>query len=573
MMTSPSKSNAASPGRPLSILVLCDDGAWNASNQLDHIRAFVKYSRHKVYTFNPCFLKNAPGLDLNEFDVVVIHWSIVINNSAYLSPELRRRIRDFEGLKIQFLQDDYRRVDEFSACMRDLRVNVLYTLVPHDEIPKVWTEDRLPGVLKISTLAGYVAEDLLQVNPTPIGTRPIDVGYRTRRVPFWLGKFGQEKVWIGDEFLRRAKEYNLHCDISSREEDRLYGKKWIRFLLSCKSVLGTEGGASIVDFDGTIEARVRSYMAEHPRADFEEVHDKILAPHEGFVRFNVISPRIFEAAALHTPMVLFRGNYSGIAQPWTHYIPLEKDFSNMNQVVDRLNDQGFLNSMTERAFADLCASGKYTLREFIRGFDEIIDEHAKPRGSTKKSGYRLARLARLPVAMRLSLQVSLRSADVFRPLKRSLRGGISLALIAGNAVARSLLEHYVLSDRKPARTQDLLHDLALFALLDKIRSGELTPVEPFHTEPVFDLATGRLTFRSTRTHHDECAPLASGITIQELAWDHSEISEGVSYPILKSNPVAIAVGTNGIHRFKALAALGPKFVTWAAETLLQKVGA
>src|SRR5262245_35331712 len=339
--------------RRLSILLLCDDDGSHASTLLEHIEAFGKYSVHDVRTFNPRFLRGSRTLDLREFDVVVIHYSLCIVVDNYLAPRFRESLRHFKGLKVQFIQDDYRWVNRIADMMRQVGINVLFTLVPPAEIPKVWSAERLPGVVKISTLAGYVPESLVRLPVRPLDERPLDIGYRGRELPYWIGRLGQDKVRIAQGVLARAEKYGLRCDIAWAEGNRIYGQAWTDFLTSCRAILGTESGASITDFDDSIEGRVRMHLAQNPGADFEEVHRAILNEFEGNVRMNVISPRIFEAIALRTPMILFPGEYSGVIRPWVHYIPLEKDFSNMEEVVERVRDTAGLETMRDRAYGDV----------------------------------------------------------------------------------------------------------------------------------------------------------------------------------------------------------------------------
>ena len=100
-----------------------------------------------------------------------------------------------------------------------------------------------------------------------------------------------------------------------------------------------------------------------------------------------ISPRIFEYAVMRTPMILFRGRYSGIIEPDTHYIPLEKDFSNVDQVLKRLNDLPALEAMAARAYEHLVASGRFGYRsfaqmlesEFVKRYDSLAA--SRPSGS------------------------------------------------------------------------------------------------------------------------------------------------------------------------------------------------
>ena len=47
--------------------------------------------------------------------------------------------------------------------------------------------------------------------------------------------------------------------VETFEEDRIYGKKWIHFLSQSRCSLGTESGASVIDFTGQIESDVREY--------------------------------------------------------------------------------------------------------------------------------------------------------------------------------------------------------------------------------------------------------------------------------------------------------------------------
>ena len=360
--------------RKLSVLLLCDDNISHANMVIDHIVAFVNLSKHKIDVFNPRELTESTALHIDEFDVVIIHYSLVIISDYYLPPSLREQIRSFQGLKVQFIQDDYRWVDDIAAMMRHLGIHVVFTLFPEAQIPKVWTDTRLPGVRKISTLAGYIPDRLVGITTPPVESRPIDIGYRGRALPYWLGQFGQEKVWIAQGVLQHADKYGLCCDIAWREADRIYGQDWDNFMCSCKATLGTESGASITDFDSSLEQRTQAYLREHPTADFWEVHRAILAPYEGNAPINVISSKIFEAIALRTALILFPGDYSGIVQPWYHYIPLEKDFSNMDVVAEKLRDGEFLRAMTERAYEDIVASGQYAYWAFIKEFDKIITD-------------------------------------------------------------------------------------------------------------------------------------------------------------------------------------------------------
>jgi hypothetical protein len=377
-----------------SVLILCDDHRNYANTLLDHIDAFLNLSGHKVYKYNPRDWSFHGLLDLQEFDVVVIHYSLSIVSDHLISPALRQKIHEFQGLKIQYIQDDCRQVDQYTSMMRYLGVNILFTPYAPEKISLIYDEKRLPGVVKRTALTGYVPERYKNMETLPLKDRPIDVGYRGRTLPYWLGTLSQEKTWIGQNFLKHAKQYGLRCNIAWNENDRIYGKQWDLFISSCKAMLGTESGASITDFDGSIEIKVKEYLAVHPKANFEEVYKHVLSPYEGNLVLNTISPRMFECAAHRTAMILFPGEYSKLLQPWVHYIPLQKDFSNLEDVIAKLQDIDFLTELAERTYVDLIESGKYSYHEMIKEFDEVVECYLRimPRGARPKVRFWLARV-------------------------------------------------------------------------------------------------------------------------------------------------------------------------------------
>ena len=366
--------------KKLNILLLCNRPVKNAdaSTVTDHLDAFTQFSRHKVYCLS--FVRKLPKhLDLNRFDVIVVHYSIALGHRSehYLDRQAKQKIRDFSGLKVIFIQDEYRAVNVVLEALRFMGIHVLFTCVPDGEVDKVYSSSALPGLTKVNTLTGYVPEALLTRDVSRIKDRPVHVGYRTRRFGYWLGELGFEKIQIADRFTEHTRNSGLRLDISYEESQRIYGGKWIDFVGSCKAMLGTESGASVFDFSGELQERVDRYQAEHPEADFLEIQERFLRPYEGKIRLNQISPRCFESAALRTAMVLYEGNYSGILEPWRHYVPLKKDFSNIDEVVAILKNDERLQGIADCAFVEIAQNPKYSYKSFIEGFDRVVGEEMK----------------------------------------------------------------------------------------------------------------------------------------------------------------------------------------------------
>src|SRR6516225_9751089 len=175
---------------------------------LDHIDALASRSRHGVFVFNSLLHPGSEALDLDAFDVVVIHYSLYVASDQYLCPLFRRKIREFRGLKIQFIQDEYRDLDALAHEMRYMGIDILLTLLPETEHGRIWGE-RLPGVKLLTWIAGYVPDRLIGRRVPPLRDRPVDVGYRGREMPYWLGALAQDKLRIGQGFLEHAARYGL----------------------------------------------------------------------------------------------------------------------------------------------------------------------------------------------------------------------------------------------------------------------------------------------------------------------------------------------------------------------------
>ena len=236
-----------------------------AGTMLDHIDALSRRSRHHVYCLNPRGWNAPQTIEFDTFDVLVIHYSISIIDDTYLPPVFRERIRAFPGLKVIFIQDEYRQVNTYVDSMINLGVHVLFTCVPEVSIDAVYPRLRDRGVKIVPTLTGFVSDELAMRPRRPLRERPLDVVYRGRIVPYELGDLGNEKVEIAKRFMDEAKRYGLAVDIDWREEARIYGDRWIDFMSSGRATLGTESGASIVDFDGSIAAAVEAYRAQSSR--------------------------------------------------------------------------------------------------------------------------------------------------------------------------------------------------------------------------------------------------------------------------------------------------------------------
>ncbi len=359
------------------MLLICNYQPLQAQTCKDHIEAFDVFSRHNIHIYSG--LGDLPDdLGLERFDGIIIHYTLSARLDSYLSPLARYRLRCFTGFKAMFIQDEYREINDTLEAIDYLGINLLLTCVPECEIEKVYSPVRFPQLKSVNVLTGYVSHQLLDKEVPPFAKRPLDIGYRGRVYPAWHGQLGREKWLIAEKFLRDVPLYNLGCDISVRERDRIYNDKWIDFLTRCKAVLAVESGAGIFDFTGQIARRVEAHAARQPEVSHEELQRLYFADEDGRIRLNQISPRCFEAVALRTLIIAYEGEYSGVLESWRHFVPLKKDHSNMEEVVAVLRDGERAELIIQAAFEEVARNEKYGYRGFMQLIDRELEAMVKP---------------------------------------------------------------------------------------------------------------------------------------------------------------------------------------------------
>ncbi len=368
-----------------NILVLYDEKYTFINTVREHIESFKKFSKNNIF-FAPGTIAGAlrndkyindedfksekwVRWDLNYFDAVIIHYSVRLSMPGYIAIDVVKMLQAYDGPKILFAQDEYEGVNNLRHYINEIGIGYIYTCVPPEWHEFAYPRALFPGVQLVHTLTGYVPETTsLSQQATPLRERGVLIGYRGRQLPHHYGLLGHEKFIIGERVRMEAQKRGLRVDVESDESKRIYGS-WYRFLGSCRATLGTESGSNIFDFDDTL--RIKATELAH--LPFETVYDTHFRAHEGPARMNQISPKFFEAIALRTALVCFPGHYSGLLERDRHYIALEKDFSNIDEVFEKLQDFDFLEQLTASAYADIIETGKYSYPAFVAAFDAWLD--------------------------------------------------------------------------------------------------------------------------------------------------------------------------------------------------------
>lgn len=448
-----------------NILIICNMASLEVGTIKEHVDALERGLEGHVTKIDAQW---AGFLPLDLFDVVILHYSIVLARGGYISPRLAKSLAGFHGLTICFIQDEYRWIDDTAAAFRDLKVDVVYSLVSPDVVRQVYPHPWCDDIRFEYTLTGFVNEDLNKRDVPPFESRPLDVGYRGRKLSAWYGYHSLQKWQIAERFLDDAKRFDLKVDISTREEDRIYGDDWLQFISQCRAVLGTESGASVCDFTGEIERAVELHLATHPDATYEELRDLYFSEVDGKIVMNVISPRCFEAAALRTLMVMYPGDYGGILKRGRHYVALEPDHSNIEEVVAIIRDPAKAKPIIDCAYEEIACSGRWSVDAFVADVSRVMKEELANRGKADSGrglpafatrGRSLVQRVRIKMAMQQPhVRLTVFTAKIVLPRTLKVANFLSTAVIKAETLfLRSAV--FILRTFLPGRYRDRVYGM------------------------------------------------------------------------------------------------------------------
>jgi hypothetical protein len=379
-----------------------------------------------------------------DFDAVVLDSSML--GCRWAPPSMFERVRKevsvFAGrraLKIAAPMDEFDRSSILDEWLTQLNVDLVYTTSYEHRnllIPKCCARSEVsPGWTSL------IDPELATLQSPRLAGRPIDVGYRVTGLPYGMGRLAQLKTAIGDRFSALAVGRGLVTDIAVGQEHRIDGDAWVRFLQSCKYVLGSPSGSSVHDPVGEIDRKVREFLKESPDAAFETVERECFPGVDGQQVFSVLSPRVLEAAMAGCCQVLIRGDYGGLLEAEEHYIPVETDFSNLQEVLDRMADHERAVQMAARCRERLL--GEPSLHKDVRDrqlYEWICERRRLPESGRSVEEIRdaLARHGGTRSAALRTRQIIDRASFHFHRMQGRLPAPIGAALLRMHRLFQSM---------------------------------------------------------------------------------------------------------------------------------------
>jgi hypothetical protein len=353
----------------------------------DHLYSFRRYGGADYLYVNLAvpWLSNA-YLPLH-FDAVVWHTTF-LGWVRWTPPAQRigvmkraRRLAERAAFQVALPQDEFLGTDQVAEVIREFGIDHVFSVAPESEWPLIYEGvDR--GRVGISrVLTGYLDEDTVRrVDAIVAGgaERDIDIGYRTGPPKPFLGRQAMLKTEIADVVRERALARGLRVDITTRPEDTLLGDDWYRWLARCRWTIGVEGGASVLDRNGSILACTERVAEERPGVSFEELEAACFPGLDGKFDLRALSPRHLEACATRTAQILVEGDYNGVLTEGRHYIALKRDFSNLDQVLDDVAFESLREQLAAKAYSDVVHSQQWTYRRLVADVEDVLARAGLP---------------------------------------------------------------------------------------------------------------------------------------------------------------------------------------------------
>ncbi len=354
----------------------------------EHVAFWQKHSAYSIDVLNLWpgdgeFLFIPENVEISRYRFVMFHPTCTYDppNIRDIDRYLPRKMRDFDGVKVLVKQDEQHRSTEWARIVSAMRIDLVLTCLPTNEIEKIYPRSVVGDHVQfMQTLTGYVTNRMLAFPHRAFAERRIDIGYRGSIQPIQFGRLGFEKQKIGRDVVRHTyRRERPVLDISSRWVDRLGGSHWANFLADSRIVLGAESGSNAFDLDGELlplaEAYTKLARFSDPTEDsyYERACEMFLKDYENNVNYAQVAPRHFEAAAAGAIQLLYEGEYSSIFHPFKHFLPLKRDLSNLEDLVEQGLDPGFASEMNQRVLAEIVHDPKNSFSAFVSRFDETIE--------------------------------------------------------------------------------------------------------------------------------------------------------------------------------------------------------
>jgi len=304
-------------------------------------------------------------------DLVVLSKSFA--ERLFGAPWIARAVRAWSGgveRMVGFLANEHRDVPAKLRFLTQCGCDFIVTQYPAERVATIYARETDARVIGFEGCMSPLPEN---VRIVPWKEREFDISFRGVKYPYYLGHQDRTLIYSHLSTLKKDASCLLKIDLAGDETNNFMpGDQFLQLLANTRAVLGSEAGGDFLDFDNEIRRGVCALELERKsRGEETTFADVIKTFGDSFELARRTQPsgrltssRIFEAASTRTLQILFEGDYCKMFEPWVHYVPLKRDFSNWADVVDVLRDDERATQITEAMYS-VCAE-KYTYKARVQ---------------------------------------------------------------------------------------------------------------------------------------------------------------------------------------------------------------
>lgn len=201
----------------------------------------------------------------------------------------------------------------------------------------------------------------------PFQKRTIKIGSRSAKYPDFLLDRARNNIIEGVKNIQK-KRPSWVLDYETDEERRFSRSDWGKFLNNCQFTISSEAGAAFVEKDDQIVSKLKkieykNHVLKKIKSTFGNIasllpsglsHIEMKQRYENTISHlpngHCISSRHFDAMGCGVAQILIEGQYNNILQPNIHYLELKKDWSNIDDIIAKMEDIPSIQKMIKNTY-------------------------------------------------------------------------------------------------------------------------------------------------------------------------------------------------------------------------------
>lgn len=282
------------------------------------------------------------------YDLILFPYGFFYDTQNWKSRAALTALDHIRGKRVFFLENEYRSLNRKLAMALLLSADFLTTQLPLDVARRLYAPFVAPErIVALPHGLSPRSAEALRLEAAR-HERELDLDATGDPYPFYLGH--QDRQQLARFFQERAERWGLRVNVALQRGARMERTGWLRHLCRCYGALHPEAGSDFVETNDATRDRVIAFGEQRPDASFEEVYERFFRGYVNPISGRAASSRHFDAIGTRTCQIMFRGRFNDLLEADVHYIALERDFSNAEDVVRRFKDRDYRDAMTARAY-------------------------------------------------------------------------------------------------------------------------------------------------------------------------------------------------------------------------------